>query len=154
MKWTWVKWCLLGIAVLCVCLVWLHTPGDHWNNTPNPQNQSEKPQQIKLHSGQFVNRVNRTRLPPYKPMELRSAGKYNTVNATFSCDSADAGGTLVSGNVYWTLFAGRRNRLALQVNIRPIHLSIHLTFYWSSPVFPKWMGNSVNSAYSGNLIIH
>ena len=62
MKWTWVKWCLLGIAVLCVCLVWLHTPGDHWNNTPNPQNQSEKPQQIKLHSGQFVNRVNRNQV--------------------------------------------------------------------------------------------
>ena len=50
-------------------------------------------------------------------MELRSAGKYNTVNATLSCDSADAGGTLVSGNVYWTVFAGRRNRLALHVNI-------------------------------------
>ena len=66
------------------------------------------------------NKINKTLQPSQMPVDKQYSVKYVIHNSSFACNSTNeegAGEYVTKGKVYWTVFAGRRDRLSLQVSL-------------------------------------
>ena len=96
-----IKWFVVGLLT-CV----LYFKIDFFNILHNYQSDKSTPQ-IKP---DYISKQNSDLLSKSNNF----SDKYTILNVTYECDSLSKG-NYKKGNVYWTVFAGRRNRLQLQV---------------------------------------